>query len=113
MHTLRFIIPSPLLSRTAANFLPRRFQRFPLSTGSAKSSNHSIGRLHHRGPLFSLFPRTPSPPSFCTPPELDDHRPCNHYRVSLTASRNPSSPTRRSTWLQSLPRPSLTATPPA
>src|SRR5216684_5866024 len=111
MHILRFIIPSPLLSRTAASFLPRRFQRFPLSTGSAESSNHSIGRLRHRGPLFSLFPRTPSPPSFCTPPELDDHRPCNHYRGSLTASGNPSFPTRRSTWIQSLARSSLTGNP--
>src|ERR1700687_666844 len=109
IHTLRFIFPSPLLSRTAANFLLRRFQRFPLSTGSAVPSKKSIG--HHRAPLFSLFPRAPLSPSFCTPPEFDTRRPCHHYRGNLTASGNPSFPTRRSTWIHSPARSSFTGKP--
>src|SRR5258707_198637 len=111
IHTLRFIFPSPLLSRTAANFLPWRFQRFPLSTGSAESSKNSPGRFHHRGPPFSLFPRAPSSPSFCTPPEFDTRRPRHHYRGNLTASGNPSFPTRRSTWIHSPARSSFTGKP--
>src|ERR1700687_276680 len=109
IHTLRFIFPSPLLSRTAANFLLRRFQPFLLSTGSAESSKKSIG--HHRAPLFSLFPRAPLSPSFCTPPEFDTRRPCHHYRGNLTASGNPSFPTRRSTWIHSPARSSFTGKP--
>src|SRR5712664_485695 len=113
MHTLRFIIPSPLLSRTAANSLPRRFQRFQLSTGSAEPSKNSIGRFHRRGPLISLFPRTPSPPSFRTSSDSGTRRPCHHYRGNLTASGNPSFPTRRSTWIHSPARSSFTGKPSA
>src|SRR6266852_944085 len=69
MDILRFIIPSPLLSQTVANFLKRRFRQFRLSTAAIESSKDSIRLFHHRGPQPSLFSRTPSRLSFLTSPE--------------------------------------------
>src|SRR5258708_1697516 len=61
---LRFIIPSPLLSRTAANFLPARFRQLWLSAASAESPKSPLANSAPRGALSSLCPTTPSRPPF-------------------------------------------------
>src|SRR6267142_1326803 len=113
IQDLRFIIPSPHLSRTVANSSPRQFPRFRFSIAAARSPNRATVFVHQRVPRPLLFPKTPSSRSSCGSPERGAPCPRNHYCGSLTAWGNPSFPTSKSTWIHSPARSSFTGRPSA
>src|SRR5260370_523345 len=115
IHILRFIIPSPLLSRTVAkSLLSQSRQALP-------STARSILRLASLVPSLLLYPPVSTspkrllPPSACSSPRrrASAPLPLNIYCGSRTACGNPSSPTSKSTWIHSLARSSLTGKPSA
>src|SRR6266700_1961091 len=63
MPNVRFIIPSPLLSRTVANSLSRRFQQRPLSAARSMPQTKLVALAIPSEPRVLFFSKTPLFPS--------------------------------------------------